>query len=433
MKRRLTHTIGIAVLAGAVFLVSAALIRSDRAPAPTPATKIAKTAEALYTQAQDAIAQNPRAYRAHAALATAAMQRFRETADAGYYAVAEQAANRALALDPDNFEAIDALATLANSRHRFADAVPLARKSLRLEPDHFMPLGILGDALIELGRYEEGFATVDKRLALRPDPVSYTRASYVAELQGDREHAIALMSQAVDASPPNTESKVWSRAHLALLHLGGGDIAAAQEVLRVAEAERPEDPRVNAALGALAAAKGDLDEAARRYDKSLKLSPAPEYAASLLEVDIARGDKARVATTTALLEKLDDGEEAAGVNIDLDRALIRADLGTPTAADIASARRGRAARPGIVGDQALGWVLTRAGKCDEALTYARRSLRLGTQDALLHFHAGAAARCAGETAQAREWLQTALDINPRFSVRWAPVARRMLSTPAASQ
>ena len=90
-------------------------------------------------------------------------------------------------------------------------------------------------------------------------------------------------------------------------------------------------------------------------------------------------------------------------------------------------RRGHRDRPGIIGDDALGWVLTRAGRCDEGLRYARRSLRLGTRDATMLFHAGMAARCAGQIDQARTWRGDALALNPHFSVRWGPVARRTLA------
>ncbi len=41
----------------------------------------------------------------------------------------------------------------------------------------------------------------------------------------------------------------------------------------------------------------------------------------------------------------------------------------------------------------LGLVLTRAGHCDKGLRYARRSLRRGTQDALMLFHGMTAALC----------------------------------------
>ena len=75
----------------------------------------------------------------------------------------------------------------------------------------------------------------------------------------------------------------------------------------------------------------------------------------------------------------------------------------------------------------LGLVLTRAGQCDKGLRYARRSLRLGTQDALMLFHAGMAARCAGETVDATRYLTRAIGLNPRFSVRWAGTARAALA------
>jgi tetratricopeptide (TPR) repeat protein len=118
---------------------------------------------------------------------------------------------------------------------------------------------------------------------------------------------------------------------------------------------------------------------------------------------------------------------ANGVRTDLDLALVEADVRRPDAREVARAREARAERPGVVGDGVLAWVLTRAGRCDEALGYARRSLRLGTRDARMLFTAGMAASCAGRPAEARRRLTAALDLNPHFSLRWAPVARSSLS------
>ena len=42
------------------------------------------------------------------------------------------------------------------------------------------------------------------------------------------------------------------------------------------------------------------------------------------------------------------------------------------------------------------------------------------------FHAGMAAACAGDAPAARRRLSASLSLNPAFSVRWAPVARREL-------
>jgi regulator of sirC expression with transglutaminase-like and TPR domain len=73
----------------------------------------------------------------------------------------------------------------------------------------------------------------------------------------------------------------------------------------------------------------------------------------------------------------------------------------------------------------LAWALARTGHCDEALGYSRRALRLGTQDALKFFHRGMIERCLGHQTASRNWLRRALALNPRFSILWAPVARRL--------
>ena len=90
------------------------------------------------------------------------------------------------------------------------------------------------------------------------------------------------------------------------------------------------------------------------------------------------------------------------------------------------ARRARAARPSIYGDDALAWALARAGRCAEAIPLARRALRLGTEDGLLRFHLGYAQGCAGDESEMRESYRRALALDPQFSVRWAPIARAAL-------
>ena len=76
-----------------------------------------------------------------------------------------------------------------------------------------------------------------------------------------------------------------------------------------------------------------------------------------------------------------------------------------------------------MGDDTLSWALARNGRCEEALVWSRRALRLGTRDALLFFHRGYAERCAGHPAAARTWLRKALALDPHFSLVWAPVAK----------
>jgi hypothetical protein len=60
------------------------------------------------------------------------------------------------------------------------------------------------------------------------------------------------------------------------------------------------------------------------------------------------------------------------------------------------------------------------------LAYARRALRLGSRDAFFLYHAGMAARAAGQPDAASGFLSRALAANPSFSPLHAPVARRAL-------
>ncbi len=426
MKKSLS-ALSLLVAGTAIFGVATAVRSSDRTDLPTAQTSVARSAAGAIARAEATLRGAPNDTDALALLAVSALSRAKETADSTWYARSEAAARRALAVNPKNVPALDATATLANARHRFRDALAPATASRRIAPDRFAPLEILTDANIELGRYRVGFALAERRLALRPDLASYSRASYAAELQGDHLRATQLMELAAAAGRPGTGDRTWARTHVGLLRFGSGDLAGAEREIRAALRETPGDATALAGLAKVRAARGDLDAAASLYRQALDAQPVAGYAAALAEVEEVRGRAKASAESLKLAHELDRREAANGVELELDSAATDADFRVPTADDVRRVRRGYRIRPGVVGDDAMGWVLTRAGLCDEGLRFARRSLRLGTKDALMLFHAGMAARCAGESREAAVYLRAARRINPYFSVRWAPVAKRILA------
>lgn len=421
----------LAVLAALVVFGATALVLSrTRGDGPAPAAAaqagVPRTTDGTIAAAQARLAQEPGNVKALDALAGASLDKARQTGDPSWNTTADEAARRALRAAPRDFEAMDDLGSLSLTRHRFTEALEWSRRSLALAPTRVAPVGIQADALIELGRYDAGFAAIQRRLDLRPDLPSYSRASYALELRGERAGAIALMQLAVDAGEPGSESQAWTRVQLGLLRFGGGDLDGAEREMRAALAARPGDARATAGLARVLAARGDLERAAVLYSQAIDRVPLPEYPAALAEIHRALGDRAAERNDLDLVAAMQGLLAANGSDVDLDVSLQNADARRPDAAAIAAARRARLARPGVIGDQVLGWVLTRAGRCAEGDRYATRSLRLGTRDALMLFQAGMAASCAGRADVARQRLSQALAMNPAFSVRWAPVARRAL-------
>jgi Flp pilus assembly protein TadD len=87
------------------------------------------------------------------------------------------------------------------------------------------------------------------------------------------------------------------------------------------------------------------------------------------------------------------------------------------------ARRAWASAPSVRSADALGWALLRSGRPHAALTWLRRALRLGSVDPMFRLHAGLAALAAGDGAEARSDLTSALQHGLRYSPYWAPRAR----------
>ena len=349
--------------------------------------------------------------------------RWRESADPSYLPRSEAALRRGLRARPGDASALLGLGSLALIRHEFRQALAYGMQARRLLPGSARPLGVIGDALIELGRYEEAFAAFDRMVTLRPSLASYARVAYARELTGDPLGALAAMRLALDAAGGQPEPTAWSLVELAKLERGLGRVQAAERHVRQAFRALPGYPSARAELARIEVRRGRLDRAtaaARRSAEAVPTAGSVALLADLLDRSGRRADAQRQRAAVTVIDRL---LGANGVRVDLESAVYRADLGLRPIQTVALARRARADRPSIYGDDALGWALARAGRCDEAVSWSRRALRLGTKDPLLFFHLGYAEGCAGNHAGMRDSYRKALALDPEFSVRWAPVAR----------
>jgi tetratricopeptide (TPR) repeat protein len=372
-----------------------------------------------------AVRENPRDRESLVLLGYAYQQRWRETAAASNLPRSEAALNRALRLDPRDALAATGLGSLALIRHDFRSALALGRRARRLAPSSARSYGVVGDALLELGRYEEAFRAFERMVALRPSVASYARIAYARELIGDLRGAREAMQLAADAAWGQREPAAWANVELAKLELRAGELRLAERRLRVSQALLPGYVYASEQLARVAAARGDLRGAIRHARAAADAVPLPQFVALLADLHERAGDRREARRHVATVRAIDRILASNGVRTDVESAVFEADHRIGVRTLVARARAARAARPSILGDDALAWALARTGRCDEARAWSERSLRLGTRDALLFFHRAEIERCAGNREAARSWARRALALDPSFSVRWAPVARRL--------
>ena len=116
------------------------------------------------------------------------------------------------------------------------------------------------------------------------------------------------------------------------------------------------------------------------------------------------------------------------MDVDLELSLFDADHGGNPAATLVTAQAAYQRRPSIHAADVLAWAFYRNGDYEAAWKYSEEALRLGSRDALMHFHAGMIAYALGDAENARAHLETALMINPGFSVRFVPETKAVLAT-----
>ncbi|MFN8593285.1 MAG: tetratricopeptide repeat protein [Thermomicrobiales bacterium] len=361
-------------------------------------------------------------------LAQAYLQKVRETGDPSYYPKAETLFQQGLNANPDNVDALVGLGTLALARHQFADALTWGERALAAEPSSVAAYGVVGDAQIELGRYDEAVTTIQAMVDHRPDQRSFARVSYLRELMGDRDGAIAAMEEAVAAGSSYAENIAWVQVQLGNLRFDGGDLAGADHDYAAALAAMPGYASALAGQAKVAAAEGSLDRAADLYGQAVRAIPLPEFLIAYGDVLNALGSTDEAKTQFALVAAIQQLYAASGVDTDLELALFTADYGDPQDLPraIAQAEKAVATRKSVVAYDALSWVLYRGGDLDGAAAASEQALRLGTRSALMDFHAGMIAAARGERGRAITLLSSALDLNPHFSIRYAPEARQTL-------
>lgn len=375
---------------------------------------------AALAAAEQATAANPSDLDAWQELGVLATRRAAEAGDPSYYDLAADAFARAEALTPGHPVTLLGQGNLALSLHDFTGALELGRRALDIQPDSAVALGVVVDAEVELGDYDAAETHLQQMLDRAPDLPALSRTSYLRELHGDLEGAIAAMSQAEAAGSASVFDVATVAALLGDLQLAAGDLDGADEAY--ARAERLAGGIVPAVVGRarVLAARGDGGAAIALLEPMVERAPQPGAAVLLGELQALEGREADAAETFALVRAIAALQSSGGQVTDLEMARFEADHGDPGRA-VELARRAHAARPdNVFAADALAWALHRAGQGDEALALVGAATRLGTADGLLRYHAAEVLAVHGDGEAARAELTAALALGPLLS----PTAQR---------
>lgn len=417
MTLRTTNALGavaLLIVAGAAFALWTG--RAEPADLPEDAAQVSPSAE-FANAAESAdyyrewLRREPDAVEPRVRLAQVLLQLAQENGDeAAYIPEAEALLAEALEREPEHYYALTLQASLLNKLHRFEDARDLSRRLIARFPQHSYTHGTLVDALVELGEYDEAVAASDRLQQLRPGLPAYARASYLRELHGDGEGAIAAMRLAVDAESPGRLARNWAALKLGELYLGAAQPDTAAYVFDKLLDEAPGFTPARAALGHVALVRGDAAEAVRLLEAARAERPSETTDELLVEAYTALGDTDRAqAAAGRVLASLHAAREMGEI-VDMEEAdfLADADRELPRALTMATAQQAR--RPGhLHANETLAWALYKNGRAAEAVPYIERAMRLGTGDAMVHYRAGRIFEAAGQAGEAARHLQAALD------------------------
>lgn len=155
-------------------------------------------------------------------------------------------ARRALALDPNETNAMLALATVLNAQRGYSQGEAMARRALAVRPDDYRLHTTLAGALLNQGRVEESVTVSTEAVRRFPrEPLVHYSLANGYRLQGRFEEALAAYDKAIALHP---FAGVFLYKALVLVTVRG-DVAGGRAALdQVAAEDRGEDRPVGMAM-----------------------------------------------------------------------------------------------------------------------------------------------------------------------------------------
>jgi Tfp pilus assembly protein PilF len=267
-----------------------------------------------------------------------------------------------------------------------------------------------GEVYVGIGESQRGRALIERAAALNPDDPVPVESLVALDLnEGNLRGARATIEPRLMRRPKDSRLLVLG----ARVAGSGGDSARMAELLKAAVENDPNNTMAYALLGQLYATQGKLEDALREYDRITardpRSVPAHTMAAMILE-GLGRIDDAQKRYQRVL--DIDARAGVASNNLawlyaahggNLDQALQLAQ----------TAKESMPETPDV--NDTLAWIYYRKELPEMALPPLRIAVERQPANAVYHYHQGLVYMKTGDLDSARESLEKALKLDPRFS------------------
>lgn len=359
-------------------------------------------------------ARDPSGGMALGQLALFYMRRGRATGDYQDVLRSETAARKSLAnRGTHNTRARQALAASLLSEHRFGDALGIAQDLSERDASNAAFRASLGEIQMELGHYDDARASFASVAGDASDLSVAPRLARWAELNGHPDSAYRLMNASllavVDRRDVPAEQKAWFWLRIGDLQFRRGMIGEAAGDYQKGLDAHTDDYRLLSAMAKLEAARHDWKRAIDYGERSVAVSFDPATLGAISDAYAGLGDSAKSDEYAHAME-IAVSKQATAYH----RAwsLFLLDHHRRVGEVLGKAQEELGTRRDIYGYDVVAWALHASGRDREAREMMSRALALGTQDAMLFYHAGMIDRALGRHDVASGELAHAGALNP---------------------
>lgn len=342
------------------------------------------------------------------------MRRARATGDYEDVLRSEAAARKSLGnRGAHNTRARQALAASLLSEHRFGDALGIAQDLSDRDASNAAFRASLGEIQMELGHYDDARASFASVAGNTTDLSVAPRLARWAELQGYSDSAYRLMNASllavIDRRDVPAEQKAWFWLRIGDLQFRRGRMSEAASDYQRGLAVHAEDYRLLSAMAKLAGARHEWQRAIDYGERSVAASFDPATLGVMSDAYAALGDSAK-ANEYARAMEIAVSKQATAYHREWSLFLLN--HGLRVSEVLLKTQEELHTRQDIYGYDALAWALHASGRDPEAREAMSHALALGTQDAMLFYHAAVIDRALGKRDVSAKELEHARTLNP---------------------